>query len=89
MLHEGIALFDESFARDRLLYTVHLADALARPGKQQDLDLATELGMAAIDWAKSLDSTVGANLLRGLCRQMEPHVEVPAVRDFLERASPH
>jgi hypothetical protein len=42
MLDEGIALFDESFARDRQIYLTHLADALARPGMQRDLDAAAD-----------------------------------------------
>ncbi|MGH3770250.1 MAG: hypothetical protein ACRDRW_02435 [Pseudonocardiaceae bacterium] len=29
MLDNGVALFDESFARDRQIYVTHLADALA------------------------------------------------------------
>lgn len=85
MLHEGIALFDESFARDRQLYTVHLADACTRPGRQQDLEAAAGLGMASIDLAESLDSTLGADLLRSLCHRMTPHDKLPAVREFLER----
>jgi len=86
MLHEGIAMFDESFVRDRQLYTLHRADALTRPGKQQDLDDAAGLGMASIDLAASLDPTLGADLLLDLCHRMAPHAKVPAVRDFLEQA---
>ncbi|MGH4013664.1 MAG: hypothetical protein ACRDSL_06965 [Pseudonocardiaceae bacterium] len=85
MLNEGVTLFDESFARDRQLYTLHLADALARPGKQQDLEAAARLGKASIDLAESLDSTLAADLLRDLHDQMKPHHKVLAVRDFLER----
>ncbi|MGQ0719815.1 MAG: helix-turn-helix transcriptional regulator [Pseudonocardiales bacterium] len=86
MLDEGIALFDESFVRDRTNYVIHLADALARPGKQRDLDAAAEQGMAAIDLSKSLDSTRAIGRLRDLCHQMKPHAKVPAVGDFLDRA---
>ena len=86
MLHDGLALFDESFVRDQQLYTVHLADTLTRPGKQQDLDAAAGLGMASIDLAESLDSTLSADLLRDLCHRMAPHAKVPTVRDFLDRA---
>ncbi|MGH3906943.1 MAG: helix-turn-helix domain-containing protein, partial [Pseudonocardiaceae bacterium] len=86
MLNEGVALFDESFARDRQLYTIHLADARVRPGKQQDLEAAARLGMASIDLVESLDSTLTVDLLRDLYCQMKPHHKVPAVRDFLERA---
>lgn len=86
MLEEGIGLFDESFARDRQLYLVHWADALARPGKQRDLEAAAHQGMTAIELAESLDSTLGVDLLRDLCHQITPHATVPAVRDFLDRA---
>jgi DNA-binding XRE family transcriptional regulator len=86
MLDEGIALFDESFVRDRQIYLTHQADALARPGKQRDLDAAADRGIAAIELAESLDSALGVDLLRDLYHQMKPHAKVPAVRDFLERA---
>ncbi|MBV9312493.1 MAG: helix-turn-helix transcriptional regulator [Pseudonocardia sp.] len=86
MLNEGIALFDESFARDRQIYLTHQADALARPGKQRDLDAAADRGIAAIELAEGLDSALGVDLLRDLYHQMKPHNKVPAVRDFLERA---
>ncbi|MDQ3761577.1 MAG: helix-turn-helix domain-containing protein [Actinomycetota bacterium] len=86
MLDEGIALFDESFVRDRQIYLTHLADALTRPGKQRDLHAAADRGIAAIELAKSLDSTLGMDLLRDLYHRMKPHIKVPAVRDFVERA---
>ncbi len=86
MLEEGIALFDESFARDRQLYLALWADALTRPGKQRDLESAAERGMRSIDLAESLDSTLGVGLIRDLCHQITPHATVPAVRDFLDRA---
>ncbi|MGQ0775889.1 MAG: hypothetical protein ACT4NY_15960 [Pseudonocardiales bacterium] len=86
MLGDGLTLFDESFVRDQQLYTVHLADSLTRPGKQQDLDAAAGLGMASIDLAESLDSTLSADLLRDLCHRMTPHNTLPVVREFLERA---
>jgi hypothetical protein len=83
MLGEGITLFDESFVRDRQIYLTHQADALARPGKQRDLDAAADRGIAAIELAESLDSALGVDLLRDLYQQMKPHAKVPAVRDFL------
>jgi hypothetical protein len=85
-LNEGIGQFGESFVRDRQIYTTYLADALARPSKQRDLDAAAGLGMQSINVAESLDSTRGTGLLRDLYFRMKPHGEVPAVRDFLERA---
>jgi hypothetical protein len=86
MLDEGVALFDESFARDRQIYLTHLADALTRPGRQRDLDAAAARGIEAIELAESLDSTISVDLLCDLYHQMEPYAQVPAVGDFLERA---
>ncbi|MGH3812575.1 MAG: hypothetical protein ACRDUV_08980 [Pseudonocardiaceae bacterium] len=85
MLNEVIAQLSVPFVRNQWYFVTRLADALARPGKQRDLDAAAGLGMQSIDLAESLDShTVGR--LRDLCFQMQPHGTVPAVRDFLERA---
>jgi hypothetical protein len=84
LLDGGIALFGESFARDRQIYLTHLADALARPGKQRDLDAAVDRGLAAVHLAESLASTRGIDCFRDLYRKMEPHASVPAVGDFLE-----
>jgi hypothetical protein len=86
MLEEGLRCFDESFVRDRQIYLTHLADALARPGKQRDLNAAADRGVAAIELAQSLDSTLGVDLLRDLYHQMTPHAKVPAVADFLDQA---
>jgi DNA-binding XRE family transcriptional regulator/tetratricopeptide (TPR) repeat protein len=86
LLDEGIALFDKSFIRDRTNYLIHLADALAQPSPQRDLDAAAEHGMSAIDLAESLDSARGHNRLRDLCHQLKPYFKIPAVADFLDRA---
>ncbi len=86
LLEEGIDLFDESFVRDRQLFAIRLAQALARPGKQRDLDAAAGRGIEAINLAESLDSDRCIGLLRDLCHQMTPHAKVPAVGNFLERA---
>ncbi|MGH4018247.1 MAG: hypothetical protein ACRDT0_03170 [Pseudonocardiaceae bacterium] len=86
LLEEGIALFGESLPRDRQIYLTHLADARARPGSQRDLDAAAGLGKAAIDLSGSLASTRSVGRIRDLSRQMQPHAQVPAVRDFLEQA---
>ncbi|MGH3798899.1 MAG: hypothetical protein ACRDTD_01980 [Pseudonocardiaceae bacterium] len=86
LLDSAIAMFDESFARDRQIYLTHLADALARPGKQRDMDAAADRGLAAVHLAESLTSTRGTDCLRDLYRKMQPHASVPAVGDFLERA---
>jgi hypothetical protein len=86
LLETGIALFDETFARDRQVYLAHLADALARPGKQRDMDLAANCGLAAVHLAESLRSARSTACLRDLYRQMQSHASVPAVKDFLEHA---
>jgi len=86
LLEEGIALFDESFARDRQFYLIHLADALARPGPQHDLEAAADRGLAAVRLAESVTSTLGIDRLRDLSLQMQPHASVPAVGNFLEQA---
>ncbi|MGB6164371.1 MAG: helix-turn-helix transcriptional regulator [Pseudonocardiaceae bacterium] len=86
LLDDGIALFEESFVRNRQAYVIHLADALSRPGEQRDLDAAAGRGMEAIHIAESLDSTYSIDLLRNLYRQMQPHTAVHAVRDFLDQA---
>jgi hypothetical protein len=85
-MEEGIDLFDESFVRDRQLYSIHLAYALARPGKQCNLDAAAGWGIEAINLTESLDSNRSMGFLRDLCHQMTPHAKVPAVGDFLDRA---
>jgi DNA-binding XRE family transcriptional regulator len=86
MLAEGVGQFNESFVRDRQIYTTHLANALARPGKQQDLDVAAGLGMESIELAESLDSNTGLGYLHDLYHQLKSYATVPAVRDFLDRA---
>ncbi len=86
LLEEGLPLFDESFVRDRQLFSIHLANALAQPGKQRDLDAAASRGMEAIRLGEGLDSNRSADLLRDLSRQLSPHAKVPAVRDFVERS---
>ncbi|MGH3803357.1 MAG: hypothetical protein ACRDTD_25155, partial [Pseudonocardiaceae bacterium] len=85
MLREGIAQLPGSFIRDRQIVVTHLADALARPGKQRDLDAAAGLGMQSIDLAESLDSARGTGCLRDLYYQLRPHAKIPAVHDFVER----
>jgi transcriptional regulator with XRE-family HTH domain len=86
MLNERLAGTGESFVRDRQICTARLAEALARPGKQRDLEAAAGLGMQSIDLAETLDATRGAGLLRDLYHQLRPHSQVPAVHDFLERS---
>ncbi|MGB8199907.1 MAG: hypothetical protein WCF33_09475, partial [Pseudonocardiaceae bacterium] len=85
MLEDGIALFEESFIRDRRNYLIRLAEALAHPGPQRDLDAAARHGTAALDLSETLDSTRGVGRLRDLYRHMKPHAKVPAVQDFVER----
>jgi DNA-binding XRE family transcriptional regulator len=86
MLEQGIAQFHESFVRDRQINMTRLANALARPGPQRDLDAASSLGMASVDLIDSVDSTRGIGDLHDLYCHLKPHAKVPTVRDFLERA---
>jgi DNA-binding XRE family transcriptional regulator len=86
MLDQGIAQSDESHVRGRQIDLTRLADALARPGPQRDLDAAAGWGMASIDLMEGVDSTRGIGDLHDLYRHLKPHAKVPAVRDFLERA---
>jgi len=85
MLEDGIALFEESFIRDRRNYLIRLAEALAHPGPQRDLDAAAGRGIAALELSQNVDSTRGVGRLRDLYRHMKPHAKVPAVGDFLEQ----
>ena len=85
-LDEGIALFDESLVRDRQLHLTYLIDALARPGKQRDLEAAAGLGLQSLDLAERLSSTLSVDRIHSLTRQLKPHSNIPVVRDFLERA---
>ena len=85
MLHEGVTQLSESFIRERQLHLTQLAEALALPGKQRDLDAAAGLGMQSIDLAESLDSARGTDSLRDLYYQLRPYAKIPAVQDFVER----
>ncbi|MBV9162343.1 MAG: helix-turn-helix transcriptional regulator [Pseudonocardiales bacterium] len=86
MLQDGVDLLKESFIRDRTTFSIRLAEALAHPGPQRDLDAAAGRGIAALDLSQNLDSTRGTSRLRDLYRQLKPHAKVPAVGDFLEQA---
>jgi transcriptional regulator with XRE-family HTH domain len=86
LLGEGIALLDESFVRDRQQYLIRHAEALVHPGPRQDLEAALERGGAALDLSGDLDSAQSAELLRDLLSQLGPHVTVPVVREFMDRA---
>jgi DNA-binding XRE family transcriptional regulator/tetratricopeptide (TPR) repeat protein len=86
MIDQGIAMFDAPFDRDRQMYLTYLTEALARPGKQRDLEAAAGKGIEAIDLAANLSSTRSVDRIRYLSRQLKPYATVPAVRDFLERA---
>jgi hypothetical protein len=86
LIDQGIALFAAPFDRDRQYYLTHLAEALARPGKQRDVDVAAAKGIEAIHLAESLSSTLNVDRIRYLITLMNPHATLPAVRDFVERA---
>ena len=85
-MEQGIALFGASFNRDRQCYVAKTGVALARPGRQRDVEAAAGKGMEAIHLAESLSSTRSVDLVRDLARQLTPYDTVPAVREFLERA---
>jgi hypothetical protein len=82
LLDEGIVLFDESFARDRQIYLIHLATALVQPGPQRDVEAAADRGLAAVHLAEGVTSTLGIDRLRDLYLQMQPHASIPVVGDF-------
>jgi hypothetical protein len=86
LLDEGIAMFDESFARDRLVYLTHLADALSRPGMQRDLDAAADRGIAAVHLAECLTSSRGIDCLRDLTYECDHTNQLQPYGNFLERA---
>ncbi|MGQ0775588.1 MAG: hypothetical protein ACT4NY_14410, partial [Pseudonocardiales bacterium] len=85
-IEQGLALFDTPFDRDRQHYVTYVAIALARPGRQRDIEAAASKGMEAIHLAQSLSSTRSVDLIRDLARQLKPHTTLPAVREFLEQA---
>lgn len=86
LLEDGITLFEESFIRARMGFTICLAEAFAHPGPQRDLDAAARQGTAALELSQNLDSPRGVGRFRDLYRQLKPHAKVPAVGDFLEQA---
>ncbi len=86
LINQGIALFGAPFDRDRQYYMTYHAEALARPGKQRDLDAAAGKGIEAICLAERLSSALSVDRIRDLTQLMKPHVKVPAVQEFLERA---
>jgi hypothetical protein len=86
LIDQGLALFDAPFERDRVYYLTHLTDALARPGKQRDLEAAAAHGVAAIQLAEGLSSTLCVDRIRDLTEQMKPHAKLPAVGEFVERS---
>jgi len=85
-LADGVRQLDGSMVRDRQLFLADWAEALARPGRQRDLEEAASRGLEAVVLADGLCSTRSTERIRDLCRQLKPHADVPAVRDFLDRA---
>ncbi|MGH3802168.1 MAG: helix-turn-helix domain-containing protein [Pseudonocardiaceae bacterium] len=86
LIDQGIAMFGAPFDRDRQHYLTRQAETLVRPGKQRDLDAAAGKGIEAIHLAERLSSARSVDRIRDLTRLMKPHVKVPAVQEFLERA---
>ena len=85
-LADGVRQLGSSMARDRQIHLAELAAALARPGRQRDMEEAAQRAMEAVDLAGGLASTRGTKRIRDLCVQMKSHANMPAVREFLERA---
>jgi len=85
-LADGVRQLDGSMVRDRQLYLADWAEALGRPGRQQDVEEAACRGMEAVALAEGLCSTRGRKRIGDLCTQMRPHATVPTVREFLDRA---
>jgi transcriptional regulator with XRE-family HTH domain len=83
-LADGVEQLGGSMVRDRQLHLAELAEALARPGRQRDVEEAAQRAMEAVDLAEGLASTRAMERIRDLCVQMEPHAKVPVVREFLE-----
>jgi transcriptional regulator with XRE-family HTH domain len=86
VLQDGIRTFGTSFDRDRGLYLARLAEAHARPGRQRDLEAAAHHATAAVEIAAGVSSGRSLTRIRELTGTMASHADVPAVRDFLERA---
>lgn len=87
LIEQGVAMFDAPFDRDRQIYLTHLADGLARSGKQRDLDGAASTAVVAVELAETLSSARSVDRIRQLSRQLKPYDKVPKVREFLDRAS--
>jgi ATP/maltotriose-dependent transcriptional regulator MalT len=83
LIEEGIGALDSSMVRSRQFWTCALAEARVRSGK---LDEAAHAGQQALDVTPGLNSARSVARVRSLCGDMRPHQDVPAVREFLERA---
>ena len=86
LLEEGALISGSSYPRDRLHALIRLAEALVRPGEQQDVEAAAHHGIEAVQIAENLISGRSVQRIRELEQQMEPQATLPAVRDFMERA---
>jgi len=69
--------------RCRQLYSCGLAEARLRAGK---VDEAIAAGQQALKVSEGLNSARSTARIRSLCQEMKPHLGVPVVREFLERA---
>jgi hypothetical protein len=85
-LADGTRQLDDSMVRDRQLYLTDWAEALARPGRQRDIEQAASRGLEAAALAEDLSSTRGTQRIHDLRKQLKPHAKAPIVREFLERA---
>ncbi len=86
IFEDGLATFDDSLPRGRQGYLAGLAETLTRPGPQRDLDAAASRGMEAINLAEDLNSILSVARIRNLSQLLMPHVKMPAVQEFVDRA---
>lgn len=73
------------YARGRQFNLALLAVAHAQNGEPEE---AARVGLDAVEAAEGLYSSRARDYLADLANRLSPHVGLPAVRDFTERAQP-
>jgi hypothetical protein len=73
------------FARGRQFNLALLAVAHAQSG---EIEQASSVGVQAVEAAEGLGSVRSRDYLAALAARLAPHVGLPAVREFSERARP-
>jgi hypothetical protein len=86
LLAEAAQLLSDGYQRDQQYTLILLAETLVAPGEQQDLEAAAHHGIEAIQIAETLLSGGSTKRIQELAQQMAPHANLPAVKDFMERA---